>query len=149
MRIRTNRNYMFIAFNRNEVNSLWCHLRYRLILAHHFSDDFLYFPHNMDFRGRVYPIAPHLNHMGDDINRCLLKFAKGNKKIHRVLKMISFKPNHLGKPLGESGFQWLKLHIVNITGKLKREPISKRFEYFEENVSNILDSAVNPFEGRL
>jgi len=32
----------------------------------------LYFPHNMDFRGRVYPIPPHLNHMGADINRGLL-----------------------------------------------------------------------------
>jgi hypothetical protein len=36
----------------------------------------LYFPHCMDFRGRVYPIPPHLNHMGADINRGLLEFSK-------------------------------------------------------------------------
>lgn len=31
----------------------------------------------MDFRGRVYPITPYLNHMGDDLNRSLLVFAEG------------------------------------------------------------------------
>lgn len=62
---------------RNESNSLWCWLMYRIVLANHFRNNILYFPHNMDFRGRVYPISPHLNHMGDDINRCLLKFARG------------------------------------------------------------------------
>jgi len=39
--------------------------------------DQIYFPHNMDFRGRVYPIPPHLNHMGADVNRGLLEFAEG------------------------------------------------------------------------
>jgi DNA-directed RNA polymerase len=28
-----------------------------------------YFPHNLDFRGRAYPIPPHLNHMGSDMSR--------------------------------------------------------------------------------
>lgn len=67
----------FFNFFRNELYSLWCSLLYRLLLAKHFENDYLYFPHNMDFRGRVYPISPHLNHMGDDINRGILKFAKG------------------------------------------------------------------------
>ena len=31
----------------------------------------------MDFRGRVYPIPPHLNHIGSDICRGLLLFSKG------------------------------------------------------------------------
>lgn len=51
----------------------------------------------MDFRGRVYPIPPHLNHMGADINRGLLEFSKG-------------------KPLGENGLYWLKVHLANKIG---------------------------------
>lgn len=46
-------------------------------MANHFKGSVLFFPHSMDFRGRVYPITPYLNHMGDDLNRSLLIFAEG------------------------------------------------------------------------
>lgn len=46
-------------------------------MANHFKGSVLFFPHSMDFRGRVYPITPYLNHMGDDLNRSLLVFAEG------------------------------------------------------------------------
>ncbi|KAI6240892.1 DNA-directed RNA polymerase [Aphelenchoides fujianensis] len=111
---------------RNESNSLWCWLMYRIVLAHHFQHQVLYFPHNMDFRGRVYPISPHLNHMGDDINRCLLKFARGKK-------------------LGENGLQWVKLHCINLTGSKKRESIAKRLAFAEECMPHILHSANDPW----
>ena len=39
-------------------------------------DDVFYLPHNLDFRGRAYPLPPHLNHMGNDLSRGLLLFAK-------------------------------------------------------------------------
>ena len=60
----------------------------------------LYFPHNCDFRGRVYPICPHLNHMGADLNRGILTFSEG-------------------KRLGEDGLWWLKVHFANKWGKDK------------------------------
>lgn len=44
----------------------------------------------MDFRGRVYPCPPHLNHLGSDMARSLLCFAKG-------------------EPLGSNGLNWLKV----------------------------------------
>lgn len=44
----------------------------------------------MDFRGRVYPCPPHLNHLGSDMARSLLCFAKG-------------------EPLGQHGLDWLKV----------------------------------------
>uniref|UniRef100_A0A914KTM2 DNA-directed RNA polymerase n=2 Tax=Meloidogyne TaxID=189290 RepID=A0A914KTM2_MELIC len=113
---------------KNEQNSLWCWLIYRLILAKHYTNQDIYFPHNLDFRGRCYPISPQINHMGDDLNRGLLKFAKG-------------------KPLGVDGFRWLKLHCVNITGKLKRKPLAERLEYAEKHLDEMIKSADKPFEG--
>uniref|UniRef100_A0A915BIX9 DNA-directed RNA polymerase n=1 Tax=Parascaris univalens TaxID=6257 RepID=A0A915BIX9_PARUN len=113
---------------RNELNSLWYWLMYRLVMAEHFRNDVLFFAHNMDFRGRVYPISPYLSHMGDDISRSLLRFAEG-------------------KQLGDDGFRWLKLHCINLTGHLKRESIENRLAFFEKILPKILDSANNPLNG--
>lgn len=60
----------------------------------------VYFPHNVDFRGRSYPIPPHLNHIGDDVSRGLLQFAEG-------------------KALGPEGLFWLKVNLANLFGKNK------------------------------
>ena len=79
----------------------------------------------MDFRGRVYPIPPHLNHLGSDLSRSMLVFA-------------------LKKPLGPRGLDWLKLHCVNLTGFKKRDPISERLKYADEIMDQILDSAEKP-----
>uniref|UniRef100_A0A914HXC6 DNA-directed RNA polymerase n=1 Tax=Globodera rostochiensis TaxID=31243 RepID=A0A914HXC6_GLORO len=115
---------------RYEQNSLHCWMVYRLTLAQHFADSVLYFPHNIDFRGRAYPISPQINHMGDDLNRGLLKFAKG-------------------KPLGERGLEWLKLHCVNITGRKKREPLGERLKFADENLSLLASVANDPFAPKI
>ncbi|CAD6184511.1 unnamed protein product [Caenorhabditis auriculariae] len=113
---------------RNESNSLWCWMLYRVVLADHYKGQVLFFPHNMDFRGRVYPLSPYLSHMGDDVNRCILKFAKAQK-------------------LGKDGLRWLKLHCINLTGKLKRSSIAERILEAERVLPAILDSASDPFGG--
>ncbi|XP_046457253.1 DNA-directed RNA polymerase, mitochondrial-like [Daphnia pulex] len=120
-----------IAFKRQkaEMYSLWCDSLYRLSLANHFRDKVFWLPHNMDFRGRVYPCSPHLTHLSHDMARSLLFFAQG-------------------KPLGADGFNWLKLHVINLTGTKKREPISERYAYAEKIMPEILDSADNPLTGR-
>jgi len=51
--------------------------------------------------------------------------------------------------LGVDGFRWLKLHCVNITGKLKRKPLSERLEYAEKHLDKMIESADKPFEGFL
>jgi DNA-directed RNA polymerase, mitochondrial len=84
----------------------------------------------MDFRGRVYPIPPHLNHIGSDLARCLLIFNQA-------------------KPLGLDGFNWLKLHCINLTGLKKRESVRERLLYAEAVMDEILDSADNPLTGRM
>lgn len=60
------------------------------------SQPWIYFPHLVDFRGRVYSQPEGLNHMtGGDVSRALLRFAKK-------------------RPLGRSGFNQLKLHLANL-----------------------------------
>ncbi|VDO90010.1 unnamed protein product [Haemonchus placei] len=113
----------------NELNSLWCWMKYRIVLARHFRGQTLFFPHNMDFRGRVYPISPYLSHMGDDVNRCILKFAKG-------------------RPLGSRGFLWLKLHCINLTGKMKRDSIKDRLIAADQQLDDMVDSANHPLDGK-
>lgn len=113
---------------KSETFSLWCSTLYRLSLASYFQDDVLWFPHNIDFRGRCYPLPPQLNHMGADMARSLLVFAKGKK-------------------LGKNGFTWLKLHCINLTGSMKRESIAARLEYADSIMPKILQSATSPLEG--
>ncbi|XP_055386040.1 DNA-directed RNA polymerase, mitochondrial [Condylostylus longicornis] len=111
-----------------EMYSLWCDTLYRLSLANHYRDRVFWLPHNMDFRGRVYPIPPHLNHLGSDLARSILVFDKK-------------------RPLGPDGLMWLKLHCINLTGLKKRESVRERILYAEQIMDEILDSANNPLNG--
>lgn len=112
-----------------EMHSLRTDMLYKLSIAHHFQDEVFWFPHNMDFRGRVYPCPPHFNHLGSDVTRSLLHFAQG-------------------KPLGEKGFDWLKIHLINLTGHKKRCSLADRLAYANEIMPDILYSADKPFEGK-
>lgn len=114
---------------RAEMYSLWCDGLYKLSIANHFRDKVFWFPHNMDFRGRVYPCPPHFNHLGSDVVRGILLFARG-------------------EPLGEKGLDWLKIHLINLTGLKKRDPVSERLRFANEMMPEILDSADNPMTGR-
>ncbi|KXJ71689.1 hypothetical protein RP20_CCG019929 [Aedes albopictus] len=113
-----------------DMYSLWCDALYRLSLANHFRDKVFWLPQNIDFRGRVYPIPPHLNHLGHDLARCLMVF-------------------HQKKPLGPDGFNWLKLHCINLTGLKKRDSVEERLKYADEIMDDILDSADRPLTGRM
>lgn len=84
----------------------------------------------MDFRGRVYPIPPHLNHLGSDLARSMLVFAES-------------------RPLGQNGLDWLKLHLVNLTGLKKRDSVYDRLVFANEIMDKILDSADNPLTGKM
>ncbi|XP_067622531.1 DNA-directed RNA polymerase, mitochondrial isoform X2 [Eurosta solidaginis] len=113
-----------------DMYSLWCDTLYRLSLANHYRDCVFWLPHNMDFRGRVYPIPPHLNHLGSDLARSMLIFDEA-------------------KPLGTDGFSWLKLHCVNLTGARKPDSVLERLMYAEEIMNDILDSADKPLTGNM
>jgi len=118
-----------LNMKKNEMYSLWCDCLYKLSLANHFRDKIFWLPHNLDFRGRAYPMSPHLTHLSSDLSRSILIFAEK-------------------KPLGPNGLDWLKIHTINLTGMKKREPTYKRLEYANEKLDLIIDSAQNPLTGK-
>jgi DNA-directed RNA polymerase, mitochondrial len=97
-------------------------------LAHELYES-ICFPHNIDFRGRAYPMPPHLNHMGADICRGLLQFSEA-------------------QPLGERGFRWLLIHLANVCGVVDKQSFDNRVKWSLENLANILDSADKPLGGK-
>ncbi|XP_012584894.1 PREDICTED: DNA-directed RNA polymerase, mitochondrial [Condylura cristata] len=112
-----------------EMHSLRADALYRLSLAQHLRNHIFWLPHNMDFRGRTYPCPPHFNHLGSDLARALLEFAEG-------------------RPLGPHGLDWLKIHLVNLTGLKKHESLQGRLAFANERMDDILDSADRPMTGR-
>ena len=100
----------------------------KLRLAHKFSDEAsIYFPHTLDWRGRVYPIPSWINPQSDDLGKGLLMFAEG-------------------KALGETGAYWLAVHGANTYGNDKVS-FDDRVQWVKDNEEAILDSAENPLDG--
>lgn len=58
------------------MQSLRADALYRLSLAQHLRNHVFWLPHNMDFEGHAYPCSPHFNHLGSDLARALLEFAR-------------------------------------------------------------------------
>ncbi|VUZ38560.1 unnamed protein product [Hymenolepis diminuta] len=53
-----------------------------------------------------------------------------------------------GLPLGETGLRWLKIHLANLTGKVKRSSNDEREAYTDSILDEVIDSAEKPFDGR-
>jgi DNA-directed RNA polymerase len=76
-----------------DMHSLRCDFQLKLNQAKQLAEFPIYFPFNLDFRGRAYPVPPHLNHLGSDVARGLLLFNEA-------------------KPLGPNGLYWLYAHLA-------------------------------------
>ena len=111
-----------------ELHSLRSDFKIKLSIAKKFQHDVMYFPHNMDFRGRAYPIPPNLSHLGSDLCRALLLF-------------------HEAKPLGAVGLDWLKVHLSNLFGNNKIST-ELRIEWVDSHWDDIADSALDPLKGK-
>lgn len=116
-----------IENDRAGQHSQRCFMNLQLEIARAFRNQNLYFPHNVDYRGRAYPIPTYLNHMGADHARGLLSFAAG-------------------KELGTRGLRWLKIHLANLYG-LDKASFDEREAFATENMDNIADSVKNPLDG--
>ncbi|GAB4828012.1 DNA-directed RNA polymerase 2B, chloroplastic/mitochondrial [Ancistrocladus abbreviatus] len=113
-----------------ERHSQRCDVELKLAVAHRMRDeDGFFYPHNLDFRGRAYPMHPYLNHLGSDLCRGILEFAEG-------------------RPLGESGLHWLKIHLANLyAGGVDKLSHDGRIAFTENHMDDIFDSADKPLEG--
>lgn len=101
-----------------------CDSNYKLEIARAFLGEKFYFPHNLDFRGRAYPLSPHFNHLGNDMSRGLLLFWNG-------------------KRLGPEGLKWLKVHLSNLFGYDKAS-LLERVQFADEHMEDIRQSAEDP-----
>lgn len=101
-------------------------LRLKLQVATKFLDsDPIYFPYDIDSRGRIYPKVTALHPQADDVGRALLEFSRS-------------------KPLGRRGFYWLCVHAANswgqVAGKHPGEFLDTKKLDFETRVGLILDN---------
>lgn len=86
----------------------------------------IFFPHNIDFRGRTYPIPLHLNHHGDDVCRGLLEFSDG----------------HI---LSDRGKYWLAVHAANSFG-IDKCSFDDRVSWVDEMCESIISSGLFPMD---
>lgn len=120
--------YRSLLASRRSAYGQRCSVNYQLEIARAYLNETFYFPHNIDFRGRAYPIPANLNHIGDDISRGLLKFAEA-------------------KRLGRSGLSWLKIHLSNKFG-FDKANLTERESFIDQNLSLVFDSADDPLNGK-
>ncbi|HEY2382727.1 MAG TPA: DNA-directed RNA polymerase, partial [Terriglobia bacterium] len=85
----------------------------------------IYFPWQLDHRGRAYPVPPLIHPQSNHWGKSLLEFG-------------------VGKELGERGAYWLKIHIANCFWKGKKVSFEERIGWFDQHEQEILAFAGNP-----
>jgi DNA-directed RNA polymerase len=100
-------------------------MRRQLVVANQNLDGHFYFPHNLDFRGRMYPIPQDLHPQADDFGRALLTFAEP-------------------KPLGPDGLQWLVFHLANCYG-LDKASRGEQMDWYNDHNQEVYLVASDPF----
>lgn len=90
--------------------------------------DAIYYPHFLDFRHRMYPLATQgPSPQSDDIGRALLMFADG-------------------KALGAQGMRWLAIRLANTYG-MDKLSLDGRVDWVLKHTEEIEDSGLNPLDG--
>lgn len=93
-------------------------------LAEKYGSTPMYFPQELDFRGRIYPKPVFLNNQGSDWQRSILKFADGKK-------------------VDDDGMFWLMVHGANMWG-LDKVAYGKRIQFVQDNSNAILKVGRDP-----
>ena len=86
----------------------------------------IYLPHQLDFRGRAYPVPLFLHQQGDDLCRGLLEFAAE-------------------RPLDSTARRWLAVHLANCCG-IDHLAFADRIGWVEANQRNLSAWADDPLE---
>lgn len=111
-----------------EADAHWITVHQIRRMANDYRGHEFWFPYSMDFRGRMYPLVPHLNPQGTDAAKGLLVFSKG-------------------KPLSKEGWRWLMIHGANSwdNGQTK-ESFEARIDFIKRNEQRILQCAEHPLD---
>lgn len=97
-----------------------------LYLADRFGKETIAFPHQLDFRGRTYPLPYYLQPQGPDFAKSLLRFANG-------------------VPItDDNGVSWLATNVANMWGQTSLS-FNDRVKWVEENRGMITAVASDPF----
>lgn len=116
-----------VGYYRNEARrkSIMLRMLSHLKTAERFVEyDRIYFPCNMDFRGRVYPV-PAFNFQGDDVNKSLIEFADAPAC------------------QDENCWDWLLIEGANLAG-IDKVSYDDRKKWVMENEAQILEVVKNP-----
>lgn len=89
--------------------------------------DVFYLPHNVDFRGRAYPMVSVLSHYQEDLVRSIMMYW-------------------YSEPLGPDGLDWVKYQLAGVYGEDKLG-FQERIKFVDDNIGEILDSANKPLNG--
>jgi DNA-directed RNA polymerase len=93
------------------------------------SEEAIYFPHQLDFRGRLYAVPMFLNPQGPDYAKALLRFSEG-------------------KPLGsQEAVDWLAVHGANCFG-VDKVSYEDRVQWVLDHQDQIILTAENPLDER-
>jgi DNA-directed RNA polymerase len=84
----------------------------------------IYFPHQLDFRGRLYAVPSFLNPQGCDMAKSLLQFAEG-------------------KSTDSSSLKWIKIHAANCFG-FDKCSLEDRVKWADENMAKIIACSADP-----
>lgn len=88
----------------------------------------IYFPHNLDWRGRAYAV-PTFSPQGNDVCKGLLKFS-----------------DSVALPIGtQEAANWLAIHGANCMGYDKAS-LAERIQFVTDNEEMILSCAANPLD---
>lgn len=104
---------------------------FRIIgIAKRFQDDpRIYFPHQLDFRGRAYALPLHLHPQGEDMARALLTFAEG----HAIEN--------------EEAEHWLAIHGANSFG-FDKTSFAARIQWAVDHTEEVFQVVADPFGNR-
>ena len=87
-----------------------------------------FYPYQLDFRGRIYPVPSMLSPQSADYSRALLKFK-------------------YGKPMGtDEAFNSFAVAGANLFGETDKEELSVRRQWVIDNSAKIISTANNPLE---
>lgn len=119
-----------------ELTSKRCSFTTALNIARRYSMfPAIFFPYQLDFRGRIYA-APQLNPQGPDWMKALLQFSEG-------------------KALDDESAPFLAIHLANCGDfklpsgdKASKAPLEDRVQWVYDHEQEIIDCAENPFDNR-